>query len=197
MHARSLEFLFEPFPKSCANSKSKGTLLESYLVGGWKVNDETIELKDDGFKNLMKAFAARMPVARVGILGDNTRKPVEGEKKATSNAEIGVAHEFGTEHMARRSWLRQPLNDHLNKALETAGAFDDATLKRVINDRSILPWVKLLGVTAESVIAEGFASNGYGKWDALKPGPYADKKKNNQILVESTQLRDSVTSDAK
>lgn len=161
------------------------------------MNDDTIELNDEGFKKLMQAFAGHMPVARVGILGDNTRKPVEGEKKATSNAEVGAAHEFGTEHMVRRSWLLRPLTDHLSKALENAKAFDEITLKRVIEDGSILQWVKLIGVTGESVVAEGFASNGYGKWDALKPGPYADKKKNNQILVETTQLRDSVTSDAK
>lgn len=144
-----------------------------------------IELKDKGLKQLMAAFKGEIPQVKVGILGDKSAR--DGK---TSNAAIGAAHEYGTTELPIRSFLRTPLNDHLSEYLQNAGAFDPATFKDIIKEGSILNWVKKIGVVAEQVVQEAFASGGFGQW---KPSNM-DHKKVKQTLIETQQLRNSITS---
>lgn len=145
------------------------------------------EYKDTGISDLIKAFGGKMPSIKIGILGKNAR---EG---GGTNSEIGLKHEFGKDGMPVRSFLRMPLIENLGKYLENAGAFNEEVLKEVIEQKSILTWMKKIGVTAERVVADGFDSGGFGKW---KPSNMSFKK-NKQTLVETQQLRNSITSEVK
>lgn len=151
---------------------------------------EGVTLDDRRLKRLIDAFSGQIPVARVGVLGGG-KTARAGD--ATTNAAVGAAHEFGTSRTPRRSWLREPLIDHLKAALEKAGAFDAKALDEVIRTKSIFPWMKKISVMALDVVLGGFATGGYGKW---KPSNFRYKKV-QMTLVETQQLRNSVTEDVK
>lgn len=153
------------------------------------MSDDGLEMKLDGLDKLLKALKAKPPVARVGILGDGKPR-TEGGK---SNAEIGAAHEFGTSTLPQRSFLRVPLIDNLDKRLESSGAFDKAAMADVLRSGSVVPWVKKVAVIAEGIVFEAFDTGGFGKWVPSN----MDRKKNHQTLVETQQLRDSITSEVK
>lgn len=146
------------------------------------------ELNTDGIDKLMKALKGKLPSIRVGILGGGARSD------GLTNAEVGAFHEFGTTKIPQRSFLRIPITENLNKKLEQSGAFDKAALAQVIKTKSILPWMSKVGVLAEGIILEAFASNGYGKWPGWSVGY---KNKTGQILVDTQQLRSSITYEIK
>lgn len=146
------------------------------------------ELNTDGLDKFMKALKGKLPNIRVGILGGGVRSD------GLTNAEVGAFHEFGTTKIPQRSFLRIPLAENLNKRLEQSGAFDKATLEQVSKSKSIMPWMQKIGVLAEGIVLEAFTSNGYGKWAPWKSGY---RNKTGQILVDTKQLRDSITYEIK
>lgn len=155
---------------------------------------ETIQLKTTGLDQLMKAFKGKLPVVRIGILGS---KNVRSGKKfdASTNASIGALHEYGSSKMPIRSFLRVPLTDNLNKSLEASDAFDKDALSEVVKTGDIRPWLKKVSVLAEGIVAGAFETGGYGKWPKWKSPYYHNDS--NMILVDSGQLRDSISSDIK
>lgn len=159
---------------------------------------DAAKIKTPGLDKIIKALGVKAPKARVGILGDDSiRGAGEGntQKKQSgpTNAEIGAAHEYGTSELPQRSFLRVPISEHLAKRLEQAGLTDKDTLKQVIAQGSLLPWLKKVAIEAEGIVAEAFDTGGFGKW---KPSNM-DNKKNHQTLVETQQLRNSITSEVK
>lgn len=147
----------------------------------------SVTLNDKRLRELIEAFSGQIPVARVGVLGGKNARA----KDFQTNAEIGALHEFGGTKMPKRSFLRTPLTDLLKSWLEKAGMFDEASLSRVIKERSIFPWVKKISVTALDIVLGAFETGGYGKW---KPSNM-DHKKVHMTLVETQQLRNSITED--
>lgn len=148
----------------------------------------TLEVK--GLDQLLKALKAAPPKCRVGILGDKDKRT---QGNAPSNAEVGAAHEFGTSILPQRSFLRVPISENLQKRMESSGALDKKVLADVIRQGSILPWMKKIAILAEGIVADAFNTGGFGKW---KPSNMSEKK-NHQTLVETHQLRDSITSEVK
>jgi len=152
---------------------------------------DDVVLKNDKLNDFIKAMK-KPPTARVGILGSKNVR----SGKSKSNATIGAAHEFGTKDMPQRSFLRIPISENLNKYLEASGAFNKALLAQVMKEKSFVPWMKKVAAVAEKIVLEAFDSSGFGKWPQLKPQTMA-KKTNQQILVETGQLRNSITSEVK
>ncbi len=152
------------------------------------MDDDTLKLDTRGLDGLMKALKGKLPVVRIGILGNRNSR-----SKGGSNAAIGAIHEFGSSELPVRSFLRVPLADHLQKTLEKNGALDKDTIAQVIKVGSIVPWLQKVAITAEEIVLTGFDTGGYGKW---KPSNMAHKKV-HQTLVETQQLRNSITSEVK
>ena len=146
--------------------------------------DDAIEFIDLGMKSLFDAITGKIPYVKVGILGDKTDR----KGGAKTNAEIGARHEFGEEG---RSFLRMPLIEEFQKYLDKAKVFDEETLIKVIEDGKLNEWITKIGIVAEQVIGDAFATGGFGRW---KPSNMKYKKV-HQTLVETTQLRDSITSE--
>lgn len=154
----------------------------------------TVNVKIDGLQKIMKAIKERPPIARVGILGNHASRSDGTE--GPNNATIGAWHEFGTRDLPVRSFLRVPISENLQKELAKSGAFKPDSLKEVIKQKSLKPWVEKMAVMAEGIVADAFDSGGFGKWPALKPETMA-RKKVKQLLVETQQLRNSITSEVK
>lgn len=157
-------------------------------------NGPTIEMDLKGLDLLEKLLKGPLPVARIGILGGhNQRNRNFGEPMGATNAEIGVKHEYGLDGMPMRSFLRTPLMEHMQGYLDKAGAFEPQAINNVMKERSFLPFVKKLAVLGEIIVQDAFKTGGFGKW------PKSDMrfKKNHQTLVETQQLRNSITSEVK
>jgi hypothetical protein len=151
--------------------------------------DTTIDIK--GLEKLIKALKGPAPEIRVGILGSGAARSGGG----ATNAYIGYCHEYGR-GVPQRSFLREPLSDLLGDRLEESGAFDESVMKEMVASGSLLDYSKKIGVLAEGIVLEAFDTGGFGKWAALKPRTLS-RKKVHQILVETQQLRNSITSDVK
>lgn len=152
---------------------------------------DDVQLNTAVLDKLIRALKQDMPKARVGILGSKDARSGSND----SNATVGAIHEFGSSTHAKRSFLREPLNDNLNDYLEKSGAFDEDTLKEVISSGSALSWMKKIALVAEQVIGDAFKTSGFGKWAAWKTEGYSSNT--GQILVDTNQLRDSITSEVK
>lgn len=129
------------------------------------------------------------PVAAVGVMGDHTQRK-SGEK---TNAQVGAAHEFGTDKLPIRSFLRVPLTNKMREFLEKSGAFNQESLDEIMRSGSLEAWVAKIGVVGEAVVAEAFATGGFGEW---KPSDMTHKK-NHETLVETQQLRNSISSEVR
>lgn len=166
----------------------------------------SVTLDMTGLKSLLSNIEERY-VVRVGILGSQateehqrkeTGELAQGgghktskEKSSITNAEIGLAHEKGvkSQNLPRRSWLEEPLTDHLSDYFQQVGAEAIAYIltaqpKKAYED---------LGLICEQIILKGFESDGYGKWKPLKQATIIAKN-SSRVLVDTAQLKKSVTS---
>lgn len=175
--------------------------------------EAAIEFDAKGLDSLIRALD-KTPTIRVGILGgagSRTQTRHGGvmhsviktketkfvkDKSVTevkTNAEIGAIHEFGGDTMPQRSFLRVPISDKLQEYLELSRAFDDSVAKKVVQEGTIMQWLKKVAVIAEQIVADAFDSKGFGRWKASNMA----HKQNHQTLVETQQLRNSITSEVK
>lgn len=166
-------------------------------------DDTTINVT--GLEKLLKALKTRTPpTAKVGIIGDKNR-PHYAEVKAgqkapksiPTNAEVGAAHEFGApaRGLPQRSFLRWPIQERLQKEMESSGAFDYDTIAAVLKQGSVKPWLTKIAILAEGIVVGAFGTNGYGKWAGWKTPGYQNNT--GDILVDTTQLRNSITHEVK
>jgi hypothetical protein len=156
-------------------------------------DDGETTLETPGLDRLIRALKAKSPTARVGILGSKAARKSEDLKSPLNNAEIGALYEFNDGSKPGGSFLRVPISEHLEKEMERSGALDESTFKQVIAEGSVIPWMKKIAVLAEGIVAKAFDTGGFGKW---KPSDMT-RKTNHQTLVETQQLRNSITSEVK
>lgn len=151
---------------------------------------EKTELKIEGLQKLLKALKGEIPGVRVGILGKHNHRSGKGNE---TNATIGAKHEYGADGMPQRSFLRIPIAEHLQAYLDKSNAFKPDILKRVVKEGNIIPWLEKIGITAEAVVSDAFDTGGFGKWTPSN----MKYKKVHQTLVETKQLRESISSEVK
>lgn len=143
-----------------------------------------VDFDNSGFKVIREALKDSYKT-RVGLLGQDGAKNRDG----MTNAEIGRIHEFGsiTRHIPRRSWLRKPLEENIMKWVKSHAE----DYKILMEKGDLKKWYSALGLEAEKIIQEAFAS-GYD-WKPLSPKTIA-KKKSDKILIDTSELRRSVSS---
>jgi hypothetical protein len=126
------------------------------------------------------------------------KEKVKAGRFGAGNATVGAAHEFGSlmTGLPKRSFLREPLINHLQKELDKKGAFSQAEQAEILKEKSLVPWTKKVGVIAEEVVKAAFDTNGYGTWAPVTAATAA-RKTTKDTLVETTQLRDSIISDVR
>ena len=155
---------------------------------------DDVVLNFKGLDKLMEAFKDP-PHVRVGILGGKMRQPAENDpfgEHVKTNAEVGAIHEFGTDKFPVRSFLRIPIAKNLQTILkDETNAFDKETLAAVIEKGDITDWMKIVGAAAELAVSDAFDTGGDGAWIPSN----MEHKKNHQTLVETAQLRRSISSE--
>jgi hypothetical protein len=148
---------------------------------------EDIVLDTKALDAFVKSLTGELPKIKIGILGAKDARDDDG-----SNASIGYKHEFGAEGMPQRSFLRMPLTTQLDSKIESSAEFTESKLREIIRTKSILPWVQTIATLAEQTVLEAFASGGFGKWKKHAKGY---ENNTGMILVDTTQLRESITSE--
>lgn len=155
------------------------------------MSDNDTSLNTRGLDNVLKVMKSKAYV-RVGILGEKGVRGNGTSSKTPTNAEIGAFHEFGTSNVPKRSFLREPITELLDKTMKDVGVLEPSILKMIVNTASPTETLAKIGILAEGIVAGAFASGGYGKWAAWRAG-YSNNTGN--ILVDTTQLRNSITSE--
>ncbi len=149
-------------------------------------------------------------IAKVGILGAKAsavHKTPSGTKTLSTgktirtlvegtltNAEIGVIQEFGSysANIPARSFLRMPIETKKKEFIAFLGS--KAALKK-IGEGDMKGLFTLIGIKAEAIVQEAFASHGFGKWEPNSPETIK-KKGSSSPLIDTVQLRRSISSTA-
>ena len=147
-----------------------------------------VKFSNEKINTLLESYSKKFPVARVGILGTGARSSSgKGKKAPPTNAEVGSFHEFGTTTIPRRSFLKEPILNYFEEYM--AKASRDLKISNNLNPDLLMKKIAILG---ERVVLDAFHTGGFGEW---KPTQNMDAKKVKQTLVETQQLRNSITSD--
>lgn len=138
-------------------------------------------------KKLIKIFTEKAPYCKVGILGKHFSR---ADGKLT-NAEIGAVHEFGTDKVPQRSFLRYPIDEFMGEEIKKLDK-----IKKIGPDMLEKLTYKI-GAISKSIVQEGFTNNGFGTWEPTNKWAHnvlmgADIKTAGNILVDTGQLRDSI-----
>lgn len=150
-----------------------------------------VRLDFGNLEKFAKAINAKMEV-RVGIFGNkNARKDETGDNKGQTNAEIGFQHEFGTNKIPKRSFLRSPIFQHSEDILKMV--VKSGALKKLGTGKPV-EFFTDLGIACESIVIEAFNSAGWGEWPANSPATIK-RKKGSQPLIDTGQLRRSIASE--
>ena len=142
------------------------------------------------FTNFIKSTQSGEFV-KVGILADGGK--VNRNEGDVNNPTIGLENELGsiTKNIPPRSFLRMPLEYKREEIMKDMAS--SKLVKKAIDNLSIITVLKLLGKVAEGKIQKAFESKGFGKWKENSPVTIA-KKGSSAPLIDTSQLRDSVTS---
>ena len=139
----------------------------------------------DGLDRMLKNVSSKL-VAKIGIFGGGDRE--EGE---LSNVEVGASHEFGvfSKNLPRRSFLRDPISLKRKELIKKAESIIKDNIDKEGGDKRIF---EIIAAYGEKIVQEAFETGGYGTWQPLSQGTI-NSKGSSQILIDSAQLRKSIT----
>ena len=116
---------------------------------------------------------------QVGVFADKSARK-SGE---LTNAALAQIHEYGSpEHgLPARSMLHVPIHDHASEIMKPFIGKAEAFLAK----GTLINLYKLIGVAAERVVNDAFATGGYGKWPSLTAGTIWRKLRKGKKLSAS------------
>lgn len=113
-----------------------------------------------------------------------------------TNAKKGATHEFGSvsNNIPKRSWLKMPLETYSSELLETAKNIVNNNLEQgEANSKEV---ATALGITAENIIQNAFATGGFSKWAKLS-AKTIKLKGHDTILIDKAELVNAIQSKVK
>lgn len=146
------------------------------------------------------------PSIQVGVFSGKTAR----KDGALTNADLAMYHELGSpEHnLPARSMLKVPIADHAQEIMEPF----KGKAEQFLYKSTLLNLYKLIGIAAEKVVIQAFATGGFGKWAPLTYGTLLAKLKGSLkvrkgklaqiysgqvgqgILIDTSQLRRAFSS---
>lgn len=151
-----------------------------------KKNEDQLEKLKQYEKNLEES---KKLVAAVGLPQEKVGGKAYGNGMTV--LEVGGIQEYGAPeaNIPSRSFIRVPFIINRKKIEK----FIEITFKKVVEEG--LPAniaIGRIGAFAQKIALESFSTNGYGKWQPLKPKTIK-RKKSSAILIDTGILRQSIT----
>ncbi len=140
---------------------------------------KAVEMNLLPLEKLLKGIK-NIPKVTIGIVDDSR------------NATVGAYHEFGTSRLPARSFLRVPLMTMMKKKIDDDLKFSRDELDAMVKEGNLKILSQEIGQLALEVVHEAFDTNGFGQWPPDKPSTI-EHKHSDQVLVETGQLRDSIS----
>lgn len=152
--------------------------------------EETLRLVEAQLSNMEKAKTLSVKVGLpAGESATSKAYTNDGAGPAPTVLQVGIWHEYGTEHVPMRSFLRGPLNAKsadLDKVLQTQF---NLVLERGMDVEIALGRV---GLAARNVSVGAFRTRGYGVWADIDQAT-KDAKGSSGVLIDTGLLRSSIT----
>lgn len=152
--------------------------------------EEMLRVTEQQLSNMEKA---KTLAVKVGLpAGESATSKVyasDSGKPGPSVLDVGIWHEYGTQHIDQRSWLRGPMDTKkadLAKVLETQF---NLVLEKGMDVEKALGRV---GLTAVNISKGAFRTKGYGVWADITQAT-KDAKGSSGILIDTGLLRSSIT----
>ena len=155
-------------------------------------NNIKVTLK--GLDALTRALGGQFSI-KVGIMGNIAQKTHNNGE--LTNAEIGFINEFGSykRKIPPRSFLGMPLRLYLADFLLKKKSFSKQAIDEAVKNGTLLDLAKKVGIVAEEVIQQAFATRGFGNWKPNAPSTIKSKGSDSP-LIDTGELRRSITSKA-
>lgn len=151
---------------------------------------ETLDLVEKQLSNMEKAKTLSVKVGLpAGESATSKAYTNDGATPAPTVLQVGVWHEYGTQHVPMRSFLRGPLNAKsadMDKVLQTQF---NLVLERGMDVEKALGRV---GLAARNISVGAFRTRGYGVWADIDQAT-KDAKGSSGILIDTGLLRSSIT----
>lgn len=112
----------------------------------------------------------------------------DGQKSAPTVLEVGIWHEYGTETVPMRSFLRGPFEFNKTALSNFIAAQFSRVEKGVDADKAL----GLVGVFAVNISRGAFKTKGYGVWADIKQST-KNAKGSSQVLIDTGILRNAIT----
>lgn len=152
--------------------------------------EETLRLVEAQLSNMEKA---KTMVVKVGLPAEESASSKaytnDGAGPAPTVLEVGVWHEYGTQNIPQRSFLRGPLNaksGELEKVLEQQF---NLVLEKGMEVEKALGRV---GLAARNISVGAFRTKGYGVWKDISQAT-KEAKGSSGVLIDTGLLRSSIT----
>ena len=148
-------------------------------------------MKPNDFLKMTKAYADTIAKAATSsvVVGLPQSQGTKAYKNGVSVLQVGAWHEFGTQHIDRRSFLRTPF---AIKKKEMNAAIDNQFKTFLIPSADVDKSLGLIGVTALNISRGAFTTMGYGQWPDISQATKTAKGK-SQPLINTGLLRGSLT----
>lgn len=113
----------------------------------------------------------------------------DGAGPAPTVLDVGVWHEFGTQRVPQRSFLRGPLNAKSTELDKVLGQQFNLVLEKGLEVEKALGRV---GLAARNICVGAFRTRGYGVWKDISQST-KDAKGSSGVLIDNEILRSSIT----
>lgn len=113
----------------------------------------------------------------------------DGQKSAPTVLEVGIWHEYGTQFVPMRSFLRGPFEAKQSELAKAISTQLNLVLESGLDIEVALGRV---GLTAVNISRGAFKTKGYGAWQDISQAT-KDAKGSDQVLIDTGLLRNSIT----
>ena len=113
----------------------------------------------------------------------------DGAGPAPTVLEVGIAHEYGTQYVPMRSFLRGPF---ASKAADLAAVIETQFGLVLEQGLSVDTALGRVGLAARNISVGAFRTDGYGEWPDITQAT-KDEKGSSGILIDTGILRNAIT----
>ena len=147
--------------------------------------EETLRLVE---RQIAAMQQAKTMSVKVGLPAGETATSKAYESGATV-LEVGIAHEYGTQYVPMRSFLRGPF---ASKAADIAAVIETQFGLVLEQGLSVDTALGRVGLAARNISVGAFRAKGYGEWSDITQAT-KDAKGSSGILIDTGILRNAIT----